>query len=127
MLILILSLIFVGLSLFTVAFQLGLFLKKPWGEYTMGGKVKGVLPLHLRISALIQSFLILFNGFVVLNHGDVFNLLPSPFTQGWMIFIIVLMSISFILNVITPSHKERRLWGPITLVMLISGLIIFFG
>lgn len=57
-----LAALFTIFSLIVVVFQWLLFLKKPWGEYSMGGIHPGVLPKPYRIAALIQSFLITFNN-----------------------------------------------------------------
>jgi hypothetical protein len=125
MLMTILAVLFTILSLFVAIFQWLLFFKMPWGEYTMGGIHKGVLPKPYRIAALIQSFLILFNAFVVLNHTTLLTILPNSFTNIWMWVIMVMMGLSTVMNIITKSSKERRLWAPITLVVFISSVLIY--
>jgi hypothetical protein len=125
MLIIILAILFSGLSLFVAVFQWLLFFKMPWGEYTMGGIHKGVLPKPYRIAALIQSLLILFNALVVLNHSELMTFLPIRFTTIWMWVIMVMMGLSSFMNLITQSQKERRLWAPITLIVFISSVLIY--
>lgn len=125
MFITILAILFTLLSLIVVTFQVLLFFKMPWGEYTMGGFHPGVLPKQYRIAALIQSFLILFNALVILNHSELLTFLSKSFTNFWMWVIMVMMGLSSIMNLITKSQKERRLWAPITLIIFISSIIIY--
>lgn len=125
MFITILAILFTLLSLMVAAFQWLLFLKMPWGEYTMGGYHPGVLPKQYRIAALIQSFLILFNAIVILNYSELLTFLPKPFTNLWMWVIMIMMGLSSVMNLITKSQKERRLWAPITLIVFISSVLIY--
>lgn len=125
MFITILAILFTLLSLIVVTFQVLLVFKMPWGEYTMCGFHPGVLPKQYRIAALIQSFLILFNALVILNHSELLTFLSKSFTNFWMWVIMVMMGLSSIMNLITKSQKERRLWAPITLIIFISSIIIY--
>ena len=120
------SLFFV-LTLFVVIFQWLIFLKLPLGEYTMGGLNKGVLPKKYRITALIQSFILLFNGIVVLDAGFQFSVFSNTFIEYYRWFIMVLMFISMVMNLITKSQKERRLWAPVTVVMFVLSMIVLMG
>ncbi len=43
----------------------------------------------------------------------------------WLTWVIVAFSVvSVVLNTITPSAKERRVWLPVALVMLASSLTV---
>ncbi len=117
--------VFTLLSMVVVVFQWLLFLKKPWGDYTMGGMHPGVLPKPYRIAALIQSFLILFNAFVVLNHVNLLSILSNRFTQSWMWVIMIMMGLSSFLNLITKSKKERNLWAPIGFIVFVCSVLIY--
>lgn len=44
---------------------------------------------------------------------------------GWLIWVVVAVAVvSLILNLITPSASERRIWVPVALVMLLSSLVV---
>jgi hypothetical protein len=46
-------------------------------------------------------------------------------TFPWLIWLVVAFSaISVVVNTITPSARERRLWAPVALVMLVSSLVV---
>lgn len=119
--------LFFVLTLFVVIFQWLLFFKLPLGEYTMGGQNIGVLPKKYRIAAFIQSFILLFNGIVVLDAGFQFCVFSNTFIEYYRWFIMVLMFISMVMNLITKSQKERRLWAPVTLVMFVLSMIVLMG
>ena len=115
---------YLSLNMLTVLFQIGLVFGRPWGEWTMGGYNKGVLPAKVRIgpfiSILILSFFILFT----INFTQIISTnLNLPEYIKW--FIIAFNVLAVIANSITQSSKERKLWQPITIVMLVSSLIIF--
>lgn len=120
-----LAALFTIFSLIVVVFQWLLFLKKPWGEYTMGGIHPGVLPKPYRIAALIQSFLITFNIIVVLNHVDLFHFLSESFTNGWLWVIMIMMGLSTVMNLVSKSHKERNLWAPIAFIVFVCSVLIY--
>ena len=119
--------LFFVLTLFVVIFQWLIFFKLPLGEYTMGGQNKGVLPKKYRIGAFIQSFILLFNGIVVLDAGFQFSVFSNTFIEYYRWFIMVLMFISMVMNLITKSQKERRLWAPVTVVMFVLSMIVLVG
>ena len=110
--------------IFTILFQIGLVAGKPWGEWTMGGYNKGVLPTKLRFGAFISILILSFFALITLDKINLFWLdLNFP---NWTPFLIITFNIlAVIANSITQSPKERKLWQPITIVMLICSLIIF--
>ncbi len=97
-----------------VFFQIALIAGAPLGEYTQGGQTSGALPLRGRIIAAISIPILLFCGVAILSAAG-FPGLDWPRKAGW--FALAIMVISAILNWITPSKKERAVWGPIMLVM----------
>ena len=110
--------------LFIILFQIGLLIGKPWGEYTMGGYTKGVLPVKLRIAPFI-SILIL-TSFIIftIDISKIFDIsLNLPIYFKWV--AIGFNGLAFFVNSITRSQKERKLWQPITLIMLIASIYIF--
>ncbi len=116
--------IFVGISLMIIAFQIAIATGAPWGEYTMGGSHQGKLPLGLRIGAGIQAGIILFFDLVVLIRAGLILPRMESFSQILIWIVVGFFVLGSIMNIVTPSKKERMLWAPITLVMLALSLII---
>ena len=111
----------VGISLFQIALIAG----APWGEIAFGGQNKGSLPVNLRIGSAISVFVYL----GVIGHFLAqLDLLPKLLDPGWNLVanwvIVGLFSIALVMNSITPSKKERAIWAPVALVLLIASLII---
>ncbi len=97
-----------------IGFQIALILGAPWGRITQGGQVDGALPLSGRIVAAV-SILIL--GAVVLAVLSADGCWPRwPRWTSWAAVIVIF--VSTVLNWITPSAPERRLWAPTMTVML---------
>jgi hypothetical protein len=107
-----------------IGFQLALAAGAPWGAYAMGGTNPGVYPRRLRVAAVAQAVLIGLFAVIVLEHA---NLLEIPLLAGlpsliWL--VVVFSAVSLVLNLITRSTWERRLWAPVALVMLISSVLV---
>jgi hypothetical protein len=49
-----LSILFLLIILFVILFQIALVFGAPWGEYTMGGKFHGKLPIKISIIIAIM-------------------------------------------------------------------------
>jgi len=110
-----------------VAFQLALAAGAPWGEYAMGGAIKGQFPPELRVAALIQAALLAGFALVILARAGVISPRWSRISR-WLAWVVVAFSaVSLILNLITPSASERALWAPVTLIMLISSGVVAFA
>lgn len=118
------TILYLALLIFTISFQIGLIIGMPWGEWTMGGYNKGALPIRLRFGAFISASILSFFALTISNKINLFGLnisLPS-----WVSFLIIGFNVlAVIANSITQSPKERKLWQPITIVMLICSLVIF--
>lgn len=97
-----------------VFFQIALIAGAPLGEYTQGGQHKGALPRSGRIIAAISIPILLFCGLAILSAAG-FPGLGWPRRASWV--ALGIMVISAILNWITPSARERAVWGPVMLVM----------
>lgn len=111
-------------TLVVVLFQLALALGAPWGAYAMGGAFPGRLPPKVRLAALAQAILLGLMAAVVLSRAGL--VLPG-WSQAsvWLTWVIVAFAaISILLNTITPSAGERRLWLPVTLVLVVSSLTV---
>ena len=117
------ALIFLFTIVGAVAFQLALALGAPWGSYAMGGRFPGKFPPAMRVAAVVQALLLgLFAGVVMVRAA----LLPGwPLVAEWPIWVVVAFStVSLVLNTITPSARERRIWMPVALLLLASSLTV---
>jgi hypothetical protein len=107
-----------------IGFQLALALGAPWGAYAMGGKFPGRFPPPLRVAAGVQAIVLGLMGGVVLAHAGL-ALASWAQPSRWLVWIVVAFSaVSLVLNTITPSAAERRIWAPFALVMLLASLVV---
>ena len=97
-----------------IGFQVALILGAPWGRLTQGGTVDGALPAKGRVLAGLSILVLAGMG------GAAFSAAGSwPNWPAWTIWpALAVQALSCLANWITPSQPERRLWGPITTVML---------
>ena len=107
-----------------VAFQIGLALGAPWGAYAMGGAVPGRFPPRLRVAAAAQAVLLTAFIAIVLSSAGLVTL-PLLTDLPSLIWLVVAFSaLSLVLNAISRSPGERRIWVPVALVMLGSSLVV---
>lgn len=98
-------------TLVVVTFQLALALGAPWGAYAMGGAFPGRFPPRVRLAAVAQTMLLGLMAVVVLSGA---GLMLPQWSQAsvWPTWAIVAFgAIGVVLNTITPSAEERRLWA----------------
>jgi len=107
-----------------VLFQFGLVVGMPWGEATMGGKYPGKLPLPMRIVSVFSMLILTTLAIIVLTKADLIlaELKSIAFTAIW--FVVGFSVIAIILNTLTPSKIERKIWAPTTALLLITSLIV---
>jgi hypothetical protein len=107
-----------------VSFQLGLAAGMPWGQAAMGGQYPGTFPPRLRIASLVQLVILIVLAAVVLIRADlILDGFRSP--ASWAIWIVVgFAAIATILNLITPSPLERKLWAPTSILLLATSLMV---
>ena len=98
-----------------IGFQVALIAGAPWGRITQGGQVDGPLPRRGRILAAISIFILAFMALSVLAAAGL--VVDWPKWTAWV--ALAVQALSALGNWITPSAPERRLWGPITTVMLL--------
>lgn len=109
----------------TALFQLALALGAPMGEYAFGGQNVGKLPLGYRIGSAV-SFLIMLAlaGHYLAQLGVFTPILPEP-QNSWVNWALVgFAALAALMNNITRSQKEKRLWGGTTLAMLLAAIIV---
>ena len=117
------SILYSVCSLGIILFQLCLIAGAPWGRLTQGGKTDGSLPTSGRIAAAINILLFAAMSLAILSAAGYW---PNwPIWTGWT--TLTIQAVSAILNWITPSIQERKLWGPITIVMLLFVLLVMLS
>ena len=105
-----------------VLFQLCLIFGAPWGQITQGGRYEGPLPVGGRVVATLSVPTLIFMGASITSAA---GLMPS--WADWTAYAaIAVQALSTTLNWITPSQKERFLWGPITSIMLLLAAYVVF-
>ena len=109
----------------TALFQLALVFGAPMGEYAYGGQMPGKLPVQYRVSSAISFLLMLaIAGHYLAQLGVVPKLL-SPELNQWVNWgLIGFAALAAVMNNITRSVKERRLWGSTTIAMLIAAIVV---
>ncbi len=118
------AIVYAVVTVGVVAFQLALALGVPWGSYAMGGKFPGQFPPAMRVAAVVQGLLLGLMAAVVLSRAAL--ALPSWRTASvWLTWgVVVFAVVSVVLNAITPSAGERRIWVPVALLLLASSLTV---
>jgi hypothetical protein len=121
------ALVFVLATTGVIVFQIALALGAPWGDFALGGRFPGTLPQTMRVAAVGQAILLAVLGVLVLSDAalvlpSIAEALPS------LIWLVVAFSaVSLVLNTITRSARERMVWAPVALLMLLSSLIVATG
>lgn len=119
--------IFAATTTLVVAFQLAVALGAPWGAYAMGGAFPGRMPPRMRVAAVVQGVVLIGLAIVVLSDAGVVasGLLDD---WPWLVWVPVAVSvIAVVLNGSTRSRGERRIWLPVTIVMLACSLGVALG
>ena len=109
----------------TALFQLAIVLGAPLGEYAFGGQRPGKLPTGFRVASFFSMGLM----FALAGHYLAQTPLLDPLLDAngnaianWA--IAGLAAISALMNNITRSQKEKRLWGGTTIAMLLAAVIV---
>ena len=118
------ALVFAICAAGVVAFQLALAFGAPWGRYAMGGAFPGRLPPPMRVAAVVQAVLIALLAVAVLSAAGL--VLPDlAVTFPWLVWAAVVVSaLAVVLNAISRSAGERRIWVPVASVLLVSSLLV---
>ena len=96
----------------------------PWGHLAMGGRYPGKFPPNMRVGAVIQAALLAFLAMIVLSRAGVAFPGLSNLSNILIWVAVAISGISLILNLITQSKWERRLWAPVAVLMTVSSLIV---
>lgn len=112
---------FVALALFQLAIVLG----APLGEYAYGGQSVGKLAIQFRIASAFSFLIALAIAGHYLAQLGVLPMLLDPSLNQIANWGIVVFNIpAAILNNITRSQKEKRLWGGTTIANLLASVIV---
>lgn len=118
------AIVFALLTGFVTAFQIALFFGAPWGELTLGGKYSGALPGRARLIPVVSAFLLIGFGVIVVSRAG----LAFPGLRGvstYIVWIVVAYcALGCVANAITPSRRERKLWLPVVVVLLVASVIV---
>ena len=106
------AILYIFITALVIFFQLCLVFGAPWGEFTQGGRFKGALPISGRVLAALSIPLLMFMALSIASvAGFIFE------WDSWTaIATIALQGVTALFNWITPSRKEKLLWGPVTTV-----------
>lgn len=118
------ALLYVLIVAVVIVFQCCLIAGAPWGRLTQGGRREGALDAPGRIAAAASIALL---ACMAAGITSVAGLPPGwPRWTSWT--TVGLQALSTVMNWITPSAAERRLWGPVTGVMLgLAGYVVLGG
>ena len=112
------ALFYIFITSIVIVFQLALAFGAPWGEFTQGGRFKGTLPLSGRILAVLSVPILIFMCCSIASAaGLIFE------WYRWTAYVTVsIQGLTAIFNLITPSSKERLVWGPVTTIAFFLAL-----
>lgn len=109
-------------------FQLALVLGAPMGEYAFGGQNPGKLPVGFRVASAISILVYLgIAGHELAQLGVLPKALPANLNAiaNWAVFGVSILSL--LMNSISRSAKERKLWVPVALLMSVASLLVALG
>ena len=115
----IVAILFASIAVFQILLSLGY----PLGEYAMGGYYK-VFPKKLRIASVVNALILLFMGFVFLQHTNVLIGIDFLSTNILVWIITIFLGINTIANLISRSKKERLVMTPLSGLTFILCLFI---
>jgi hypothetical protein len=118
------AIVFAIMTLGVVGFQLALALGAPWGAYAMGGAFPGRYPVRMRVAAVVQAVVLAIIALAVLSAAGVVAT-PWGATPTWVTWgVAALLGVGLVLNLITPSAGERRIWAPVVAVMFACCIVV---
>ena len=90
----------------------------------MGGAFPGRFPPPMRVAAVVQAVVIALLAVAVLSAAGL--VLPDlAVSFPWLVWVAVVVSaLAVVLNAISRSAGERRIWVPVSLVLLVSSLLV---
>jgi hypothetical protein len=120
------AIVFAILSVAIILFHLGLTLGMPWGEASMGSKYPGKYPPKMRVVSFINIFILIIIGVTVLTEAELIFPRLKSFSNTAIYFVVSFSALETILNLITPSKIERKIWAPVAVILLVTSIIVAF-
>lgn len=114
------SYVYCVMILGVIGFQIALILGAPWGRLTQGGQIDGPLLASGRFVAAVSIVVLVGMALAVLSANGRWPGWPS--WTGWA--TVAVNAVSMVLNWITPSKPESKLWGPIMTAMFILAIAV---
>jgi hypothetical protein len=124
MLVSISAIVFAALIGIVVLFQLALAAGMPWGGIAMGGKFPGQYPPPLRVVALIQVAVLMLIASIVLSKSGLMLTEWHSFANIAIWFVVVFSLVASVMNLLTSSVWEKRIWAPVSILMLITSIVV---
>lgn len=121
------ALAYAVLTAAVIGFLLALACGAPWGELTMGGKFRGRLPLPMRLACVLQSGVLALLAALVVGSAGLAGPARQLQAQGWVWAAVAFCAVSVVLNLATPSRRERMLWAPVAGAMLFTSTMVALG
>lgn len=113
-------------TLATALFQLALVLGAPMGEYAFGGQTPK-LPAKYKLASAVSFFVMLAIAGHYLAQLGVFTPVLGATGNSVVNWVLVgFFALAAIMNNITKSEKEKRLWGSTTIAMLLAAFLVAF-
>jgi hypothetical protein len=114
---------FAAIALFQAALALG----APLGRAAWGG-TNEKLPKRLRVASLISTGVWVVAALLILGRtGYRVSPMHADFARWGTYVLIGILTLSGIMNIISPSKWERFLWGPVALILAVLCLVVAFG
>lgn len=108
-----------------IVFQVALVFGAPWGEFAFGGRFKGSLPPAARVGSAISILVYLaIIGHYYAQISVLPRLLNPTFNNLANWAVVLIFAQALVLNLITRSKKERAIWAPVALLLLIASFIV---
>ena len=112
-------------TLAVALFQLAIVLGAPVGEYAYGGQHEGVLPTRFRVTSVVSMLIMLaVAGHYMAQLGVFSPLLDEAGNAIANWGFVAFFALSALLNNISKSEKEKRVFGSITIAMLLSAILV---
>ncbi|MEM8631644.1 MAG: hypothetical protein AAGF74_10435 [Pseudomonadota bacterium] len=117
------ALVYAAACVGIIGFQVCLIAGAPWGHVTQGGQHDGPLPTAGRIFAGVSILLLSGMALAIMSVAGFW-----PGWPGWTVWpALAVQVLTTVLNWITRSPAERRLWAPIMTAMLALAVFVWLG
>jgi hypothetical protein len=114
---------FTLLTLIVIVFQFALALGAPWGEYTLAGKYPGKLPPKLKLAAVMQILVLVVFSLIMLTRSGLILEQFFNISRVAIWFVAGFFILGSATNLTSPSQKEKLLWGPVNIILLILSIL----